>query len=83
MYVSLCDVCQFVCYHCYVFVYIVCMHMRTHMCIMYKCIMYTCVMYRIEENVGGRKHWKIKIFSLFGGENIGEYGLQIQYRCIY
>ena len=44
----LCGVCQFMCYHCYVFVYIVCMHMHTHMC-----IVYTCVMYCIAENVAG------------------------------
>ena len=29
--------------------------------------------YRIAENVGGRKHWRIKLSGLFGGENIGEW----------
>ena len=28
---------------------------------------------RIAENVGGRKHWRIQLFGLFGEENFGEW----------
>ena len=28
--------------------------------------------YRIAENVGGRKHWQIQLFGLFGEANFGE-----------
>ena len=29
--------------------------------------------YCIAENVGGRKHWQIQLFGLFGEENFGEW----------
>ena len=28
--------------------------------------------YRIAENVGGRKHWRIQLFGLFGEETFGK-----------
>ena len=29
--------------------------------------------YRIVKNFGGRKHWRIQLFRLFGGENFDEW----------
>ena len=28
--------------------------------------------YRIVENIGGRKHWQIQLFGLFGEDNFDE-----------